>query len=203
MNLDNNTIIALVVVAALAYYFFVHKKQEKFLGLLPQLQPVIIYEHANFQGKAVALKPGKYRMGTLQLFGMPNDTISSIRIPPGFMVLAYEHDNFTGRSIALYESRNYIGNEWNDMISSLAVIPLTRSQWKNCTFKHDNAPGKHHDWCVKDFGEYSRHVDQVDNRAGNCGPKGHMGKGVCEVPSAGYIPTDADRRGPLTKGQGR
>ncbi|MEY3403833.1 MAG: hypothetical protein RLZZ86_3455 [Cyanobacteriota bacterium] len=206
MALDNNTIIILVVVAALAYFLFVKKqKKEKFFTGNPfqtLIPAVTLYEHGDFQGRAVVLRAGKYNTADLAKFGMPNDTISSIKINPGFMVLAYEHEAFGGRSIPLYSSTNYVGNEWNDKISSLAVVPMKKLLWKNCTPKADNEAGKHHDWCRKDFNsDYAQHVGAVDFRQGGCPVhmKGH-GKGVCHVPDNQFIPPPPP---PAPKGLGQ
>merc|ERR1719427_209553 len=47
-----------------------------------------------------------------------NDDMSSLRITPGCCVRIYEHANYRGRSKKLCSDASYIGNQWNDKVSS-------------------------------------------------------------------------------------
>lgn len=134
MELDRNTILLIIAVAVLAWYFFKSQPKEKLINE----PPIIVYEHADFKGKSVGLIPGAYNLAQLSKLGMLNDTISSIKITPGFKIRAFEHDNFQGRVLELTKSANYVGNEWNDVISSIQVIQDFGAE----VFEHADFKGK-------------------------------------------------------------
>lgn len=82
---------------------------------------VILYEHADFNGSALAIR-GDWSIRYRDDFW--NDRISSIYVPPGYAVILYEHSNFRGRSILLEGSWRVIRARdwWNDRISSIQVL---------------------------------------------------------------------------------
>ncbi|MEY3403834.1 MAG: hypothetical protein RLZZ86_3456 [Cyanobacteriota bacterium] len=120
MELDRNTVILIIALAVVAWYFL--KSKEKLVNL--SRVGVKVFEHADFKGKSVGLLPGQYNLAQLAKLGMPNDSISSIQVMPGFKIRAFEHDNFQGRVLELHKSSNYIGNNWNDVISSIIITKL-------------------------------------------------------------------------------
>jgi hypothetical protein len=85
----------------------------------PELQPVIVFEHANFGGKAQSLAVGAYDEVSKLLIG--NDTISSLKVPPGLVVRLYEHWHFEGQFIDVKGDLMYVGDAWNDRASSIIV----------------------------------------------------------------------------------
>ncbi|MBD2203612.1 peptidoglycan DD-metalloendopeptidase family protein [Calothrix sp. FACHB-1219] len=104
-------------------------------------QAPTIYQHANFGGNAKTLAAGEY--SSLLNFsngseGNWNDFISSIEIPKGWVVEGYEHINFGGQKVVLNSSTLYVGNDWNDRISSLKIYAgyyrelstLSDADWK-------------------------------------------------------------------------
>jgi len=83
---------------------------------------VIAYSECGFQGLSVELKPGEYTVAELQKLGMPNNAISSFRLPPGYSAAIYENDFFRGNGKLLEaDSRCLIGDQLNDKISSIVV----------------------------------------------------------------------------------
>lgn len=89
-------------------------------------QPVKLYEHCNYEGRVVEKGIGKYDMNAI---GLPNDSISSIRVPPGRKIRIYEHAGFGGLSkevtsdISCLVHERMDGNRtWNDQISSFEVV---------------------------------------------------------------------------------
>ena len=83
---------------------------------------VIAYSECNYQGLSVELKPGEYTVSDLQKLGMPNNAISSFRLPPGFSAAIYENDFFRGNGRLLEaDSRCLVGDPLNDRISSIVV----------------------------------------------------------------------------------
>ncbi|WP_428267364.1 Cys-every-fifth RiPP peptide CefA [Haliangium sp.] len=79
---------------------------------------ISIYMDANYGGASQTLGVGRYRMGDITL---PNDNISSLRVPQGMMVTMYEHDNFTGRRRVYFEDTPWVGNDFNDLFSSIVI----------------------------------------------------------------------------------
>lgn len=80
---------------------------------------VVIYEHANFQGASKALSEGRYF--DVSSLGIPNDSLSSLTVPPGMQVTIYEHINGQGRSRIFTQDASYVGNDFNDITSSIKV----------------------------------------------------------------------------------
>ena len=56
------------------------------------------------------------RMG----FGLPNDVLSSLKVPAGLMVTLYEHADFAGDFRTYYEDTPFV-NDFNDRASSIIV----------------------------------------------------------------------------------
>lgn len=79
----------------------------------------MIYQHINYGGAAAVLRPGQY--ATPEAFGLGNDSISSLRVPPGVTVRLYQHSNFQGSSIAVTADTPYVGSAFNDQTSSIVV----------------------------------------------------------------------------------
>jgi hypothetical protein len=104
---------------------------------------VIIYEHANFEGRSQALPKGRYDDAAQQLsFG--NDLVSSLKVPQGLVARLYEHYHFQGRFIDIQEDTPAITQFWNDRTSSIVVYeeteppPITREVM---IFEHANYGG--------------------------------------------------------------
>jgi hypothetical protein len=77
----------------------------------------IVYEHSNFQGRSQELIPGSYNMASL---GIPNDSLSSLKVEKGLKVTLFEHE-FTGRSRTFTEDTAWVGDDFNDITSSVKV----------------------------------------------------------------------------------
>lgn len=82
-------------------------------------QYITVYQHCGFKGGSKRLSKGKYRH--IKDEGIPNDAISSIRIPAGMSATVYKHTKFKGPSQNLNNSVQCLGGKWNDEISSLKV----------------------------------------------------------------------------------
>jgi hypothetical protein len=79
---------------------------------------VQVFEHCDYIGRSIDLGVGSYKLP----FGMPNDTISSVKVPNGMKVTLFEHDNFQGRSITLTQDSQCLTNQnFNDTVSSIKV----------------------------------------------------------------------------------
>ncbi|MGH7494879.1 MAG: LamG-like jellyroll fold domain-containing protein [bacterium] len=88
---------------------------------------VLLYEHSNFRGRVISYgrNGGQFGggfVGYTDLRGHGfNDIISSISISEALEVTVYEHANRGGDSKAFTESTGYVGDDWNDIISSLDI----------------------------------------------------------------------------------
>ena len=93
---------------------------------LPNLAATI-YADCNYSGQSQTLSPGDYDMARIQL---PNDSISSIRVPAGLRVQLFEHAGFGGRSLEVTSDTSCLTNQrwgnrrqtWNDYVSSIKVV---------------------------------------------------------------------------------
>ncbi len=85
-------------------------------------EQVIVYSECNFRGLSASLDSGDFNQAQLEKLGMPNNAISSIRVPEGAAVSVYEHDFLRGRAGSLYANAECLVNDnFNDMISSISV----------------------------------------------------------------------------------
>jgi len=85
---------------------------------------VEIYTDSQYQGREWSLGIGFYDWGQI-----PNDAISSLRIAPGMVAVLYGDTHFQGALTVLFQDTPYVGNEWNDQVSSMIVTQP--SHW-NC-----------------------------------------------------------------------
>jgi|ERR1711871_423034 len=120
MGVHNNkqmkTIIALAIVLAFVQYaaagdttaveeeFTEVDKHSKYHGCAVKCHvptcTVIVFQHCNYHGYRIHLKPGNYNMHQLQRKGMRNDDLSSIQVHGNCKATLFEHHNFSGRSKA-------------------------------------------------------------------------------------------------------
>ena len=80
------------------------------------------YEHINYGGTAVTLGVGNYSLSQMRAKGIPNDWMSSLRVPSGWTVEVYEHDNFGGTKWTYTSSTSWVGTAANDKMSSVKII---------------------------------------------------------------------------------
>merc|ERR1712227_590926 len=59
---------------------------------------VSVFQHCNYGGYRINLKPGSYNMHQLKRMGMRNDDLSSVQVHGNCKATMYEHWNFTGKS---------------------------------------------------------------------------------------------------------
>ncbi len=88
---------------------------------------VALYEDANYAGDCRRLPVGDYATATST--GLPNDSVSSIRVGPGAQVRVCSDAYFAGTCILLTANAPYLGNLsiGNDHLTSAKVQPLGAS----------------------------------------------------------------------------
>lgn len=82
---------------------------------------VTIFEHADYQGRSSVLGVGTHKLADL---GIPNDSLSSLRVPQGLMVTLFEHEGTQGSYRVYFEDCSFVGGDWNDRVSSIVVRQL-------------------------------------------------------------------------------
>jgi len=86
---------------------------------VPANGKVCFFEHANYQGRFFCARRGTQQPSLV--YNGWNDIISSIQVGPGASVEVCEHVGFGGRCRSFHSSRPFVGDRWNDVISSFAV----------------------------------------------------------------------------------
>jgi hypothetical protein len=83
---------------------------------------VTFYPDANYGGTGVKLGAGSYTIAQMEAAGIPNDAISSIRVPSGFKVVAYADGDYTGTSWTFTADNANLANTGGDnTISSFKI----------------------------------------------------------------------------------
>ena len=82
---------------------------------------VTLYTDRDYKGKAVTLSEGTYNLSKMGLYNLKDNDMSSLKVTPGFKVTIYEDDNFKGKSKSYIASESFVGEDWNDKMSSLTV----------------------------------------------------------------------------------
>lgn len=80
------------------------------------------YEHTNYGGRSWTLKEGDYPWVPNQ--GIPNDSISSIKVGPDTRIYIYEHGTYGGRVqdfVGPYNVPELLSYRFNDIISSIKI----------------------------------------------------------------------------------
>ena len=88
---------------------------------------VTLYTDKGYKGKAVTLSEGEYNLSRMGLYNLKDNDMSSLKVTPGFKVTIYEDDNFNGKSKSYTASESFVGEEWNDKMSSLKVEAYGKS----------------------------------------------------------------------------
>src|SRR5690606_13558282 len=78
-----------------------------------------LYKAVKYAGPSRALSPGVYNADQL---GISNDSLSSLRIPPGLTAKIYEHSRYRGASpILTSDTPDLRARGFNDKTSSVAI----------------------------------------------------------------------------------
>ena len=81
------------------------------------------YQDANYKGPFWDLEPGDYNW--VEDEGIPNDVISSFRQVSEPKVLLYNDIDFGGGHFGVSKATPYVGDYWNDRVSSIKVLSGT------------------------------------------------------------------------------
>ncbi|WP_141620346.1 beta/gamma crystallin-related protein [Myxococcus sp. AB036A] len=84
---------------------------------------ITVYYEEDFNGTHVDLPPGNYTRAQLEARGIGNNTISSVRVPPGVKAVLFKDDNFTGDQLEVVANAESLG-ALNNNTSSIRVITV-------------------------------------------------------------------------------
>ncbi|AIQ50653.1 sugar-binding protein [Paenibacillus sp. FSL R7-0331] len=87
----------------------------------PATNGAIFYADINYSGKAVTLGTGNYTLSQLNAAGIPNDWMSSLKVPGGWTVEVYENDSFGGTKWTYTANSSWVGDNVNDKMSSVKI----------------------------------------------------------------------------------
>jgi len=88
----------------------------------PIANPVTVYQHCDYTGTAISLPVGRYALTDLAAKGVPNDSVSSIKVAAGYQATLYQHDQFGGTALTLTgDDACLVDNSFNDQLSSLVI----------------------------------------------------------------------------------
>lgn len=89
---------------------------------------VTIYENIDYNaaendknGYAVKVGEGEYNTDTMVSKGIRDNTITSLKVTPGYKVTLYKDDNFQGESRVITAHTSWVGDDWNDCVSSFKI----------------------------------------------------------------------------------
>jgi alpha-L-fucosidase 2 len=82
---------------------------------------VTFYQDTNFGGTAVTLGAGSYSTAQMTAAGVPNNWVSSLRIPTGYTVVAYDGDLSGTSWTYTSDNANFVTSGNNDQVSSFVI----------------------------------------------------------------------------------
>ncbi len=86
---------------------------------------ITLYEHCDYKGHSVTIRPGVYDLAELERLGLKNDDISSVRVGNSVIAHLYEHDGLQGNRLTLdKDAKCLVGRNFNDILSSIIVDRL-------------------------------------------------------------------------------
>lgn len=112
--------------------------------------PVTVYQDINYGGYSVNLGVGDYTRTQMEQLGIRDNDITSFKVKDGYKVTFYRDDNFQGGILEATGDSGWIGNDWNDQITSIKVELLEdahplraidEDHIDNCSYMYDFAKG--------------------------------------------------------------
>ncbi len=141
----------------------------------PIESPVTVYQDINYGGYSCNLSVGNYDLSRLTEMGVKNDDITSIKVKAGYEVVLYKDINFGGETYTISGDMGYLGDDWNDQVTSLIVRPkegavvrkIDEDHIDNCSFMYDfvkEAMGRSNFYARDDMGNGSELFNFYLNR---------------------------------------
>ncbi|MES2776585.1 MAG: hypothetical protein V4722_20580 [Bacteroidota bacterium] len=89
---------------------------------------ITIYEDCNYSGRSRSLAQGDYRSNEM---GLAPNTISSIRIAPGYGMKVYRKDNYEGNNTDFLNDQNCLTYLFNNAIQSFSIYSTGQNNNNN------------------------------------------------------------------------
>ncbi|AEI64934.1 development-specific protein S [Corallococcus macrosporus] len=70
---------------------------------------ITVFCNEDFEGRRVDLPPGNYTRAQLEARGIENNTISSVKVPPGVKAVLFKNDNFAGDQLEVVANAESLG----------------------------------------------------------------------------------------------
>ncbi len=84
---------------------------------------VTLYTECGFKGRSAIVGDGNYNLAQLKKLGIPDNTISSVKVAEGYSATLYENDFLRGRSGRIVQNLDCLQNaRFDDAVSSVAVV---------------------------------------------------------------------------------
>ncbi len=84
---------------------------------------ITLYTECGFAGSSAIVGEGNYNLSQLKKLGIPDNTVSSVKVADGYAVTLYENDFLRGRSGRLVQDLSCLQNDkFDDTVSSVAVV---------------------------------------------------------------------------------
>jgi len=105
-------------------------------GSTANAQPVAtLYAHCNYRGGSVQLPAGKFDDNALERAGVQQDTVSSIKLLPGYKATVYAGPLFNAKKIVLTADDDCLDNDdMNEQLSSIVIQPVAKAGGKTDAF---------------------------------------------------------------------
>ncbi len=111
------------------YYTVIHTSTggiESFTAFHINVPAVLtMYQHIDYNeasiGWVAQYGVGAYTTADIIAAGGLSNDMTSFKIAPGYTVTFYDGDNFTGDTLVKTANETYVGNTWNDRISSMII----------------------------------------------------------------------------------
>lgn len=90
----------------------------------PAETEIFVYSDADFAGICVVLREAGYQSPDLGGLGIPNDSISSVKVGDKVRAVLCEHNDYRGKCQSFWGSRGNLANTYvgNDSVSSLKIL---------------------------------------------------------------------------------
>lgn len=148
----------------------------------PSTNGATFYADINYGGKAVTLGVGNYVLSQLNAAGIPNDWMSSLKVPGGWTVEVYENDNFGGTKWTYTSDSSWVGDSVNDKMTSVKIY--TGSQPPSVT-KPAEVPSQIWTYVVNADNAYGKGGDFALLLSAVIKKESSFGAGLPGSPSAG------------------
>lgn len=96
-------------------------------------KPVVIYRDKNYGGESQELGPGRYAFDKLEI---GNDTLSSIKVPDGKMVVLHDRADYMGDKAIVVKDSPDLG-QFNDKTSAV-VVQIAAEVFKDRDYKSES-----------------------------------------------------------------